>query len=310
MRVVDLTYSPKEQSISYMEVGRKSGYVSEVIHMHDHGEIVLVTSRARCQLTNNGNAVEIRTPAIWINRAGSFHEVTEVSDGTYESRIIFFHPQSLAQVPEEMRYEEQLHGADLLILPLSEEQVQGFIPFFDLLKERPLPQKQLMLLAVLSEMARLMESGISPITATAKHTYIYQVIDSLRGTEEKLTIPELAQRFHVSQTKLKQDFKAVTGITIKSFQTQARLQKACALLETTGLDQAAIACACGFCDESHFIERFRKVHGVTPGVYRGKVKNMEAIKDHNPKYLLSMDYVPLTSYNGIKHMNVLEWLLK
>ncbi|MDC7287482.1 ATP-binding protein [Blautia schinkii] len=36
---------------------------------------------------------------------------------------------------------------------------------------------------------------------------------------------------------------------------------------------------------------------------------LDAIRDHNPKYLLTMDYVPLTSYNGIKHMNVLEWLL-
>lgn len=36
---------------------------------------------------------------------------------------------------------------------------------------------------------------------------------------------------------------------------------------------------------------------------------LDAIRDHNPKYLLTMDYVPLTSYNGIKHINVLEWLL-
>jgi len=36
---------------------------------------------------------------------------------------------------------------------------------------------------------------------------------------------------------------------------------------------------------------------------------LEAIKDHNPKYLLTMDYMPLTSYNGIKQLNVLEWLL-
>lgn len=37
---------------------------------------------------------------------------------------------------------------------------------------------------------------------------------------------------------------------------------------------------------------------------------LESIHDHNPKYLLTMDFMPLTSYNGIKQMNVLEWLLK
>ena len=41
-----------------------------------------------------------------------------------------------------------------------------------------------------------------------------------------------------------------------------------------------------------------------------ELSSLEAIKDHNPKYILTMDYTPMTSYNGIKQMNVLEWLLK
>ncbi|MDE7233164.1 MAG: DUF4143 domain-containing protein, partial [Lachnospiraceae bacterium] len=37
---------------------------------------------------------------------------------------------------------------------------------------------------------------------------------------------------------------------------------------------------------------------------------LERIRDHNPKYLLTMDFTPLTSHNGIKQINVLDWLLK
>lgn len=37
---------------------------------------------------------------------------------------------------------------------------------------------------------------------------------------------------------------------------------------------------------------------------------LESIRDHNPKYLLTMDYMPIISHNGIKQINVLEWLLK
>lgn len=37
---------------------------------------------------------------------------------------------------------------------------------------------------------------------------------------------------------------------------------------------------------------------------------LDSIKDHNPKYLLTMDFTPVTSYNGIKQINALEWLLK
>ena len=36
---------------------------------------------------------------------------------------------------------------------------------------------------------------------------------------------------------------------------------------------------------------------------------LEAISDHNPKYLLTMDHTPPTSHNGIKQINVLDWLL-
>lgn len=41
-----------------------------------------------------------------------------------------------------------------------------------------------------------------------------------------------------------------------------------------------------------------------------ELSSLEAVKDHNPKYLLTLDYTPLTSHNGIRQMNVLEWLVK
>lgn len=37
---------------------------------------------------------------------------------------------------------------------------------------------------------------------------------------------------------------------------------------------------------------------------------LNAIGDHNPKYLLTMDLGPLVSHNGIKQINVTDWLLK
>ena len=37
---------------------------------------------------------------------------------------------------------------------------------------------------------------------------------------------------------------------------------------------------------------------------------LDGISDHNPKYLLTMDVEPFTSHNGIKQINVLDWLLK
>ena len=40
-----------------------------------------------------------------------------------------------------------------------------------------------------------------------------------------------------------------------------------------------------------------------------EITPLNAISDHHPKYLLTRDYEPKTSRNGIKQLNVLEWLL-
>lgn len=40
-----------------------------------------------------------------------------------------------------------------------------------------------------------------------------------------------------------------------------------------------------------------------------ELDSLDSIKDHNPKYLLTMDIDPDTSYNGIRKINVLDWLL-
>jgi len=37
-----------------------------------------------------------------------------------------------------------------------------------------------------------------------------------------------------------------------------------------------------------------------------ELATLEAIRNHNPKYLLTMDHTPPTSHNGIKQLNVLD----
>ncbi len=36
---------------------------------------------------------------------------------------------------------------------------------------------------------------------------------------------------------------------------------------------------------------------------------LESINDHYPKFILTMDIDPEIDYNGIRKMNVLDWLL-
>lgn len=44
-------------------------------------------------------------------------------------------------------------------------------------------------------------------------------------------------------------------------------------------------------------------------VLERELKPLQNIKDHYPKYLLTLDYLPDGDYEGIKRMNVLKWLM-
>ena len=41
-----------------------------------------------------------------------------------------------------------------------------------------------------------------------------------------------------------------------------------------------------------------------------ELKPLNTISDHNPKFLLTTDFTPYTSHNGIKQINVFDWLLE
>jgi predicted AAA+ superfamily ATPase len=44
-------------------------------------------------------------------------------------------------------------------------------------------------------------------------------------------------------------------------------------------------------------------------VFERELAPLDSIRDHNPKFLLTMDFMPNTTHNGIRQINVLDWLL-
>lgn len=267
MQIQQYHYLPKTKSISCMQVRRAEDYRVKAYHMHDHQELVLVDSSCTCRVVNNGSRAQVRGPMILVNRAGTFHEVETVLEGEYHSRVVFFHPQNLQDLPESLQY-RRLFESDMLLLQLDEEQLSRFLPFYELLENSSLEQQRLLVLCILSQMELLLRQGVQPVITNAHHTYIFDVIEQLQATSEPCTAGELAERFHVSKSKLWVDFRQITGVSLAVFSHRVRLQKAKSLLETTNLKIAQIAQKCGFSDESYFIGSFRRTYGVTPGAYR------------------------------------------
>ena len=241
--------------------------------MHDHHELVLVTSASVIKQVNNGNTLEISGPCILVNRAGSFHEVVQVSRADYHSHVLFFHPQVLDGLPEEMLFRGQLLSSDLTAMSVTSGQMQELLSLATMLRDRPYSQQRPLLLAVFALLGQFFQEG-SPYHFTADRNYIFDVIDLLRSNQH-VTLSQLASRFHVCQTKLKADFKHVTGLPVMAYRNQLRLEKARFLLESADLPQSQVAYQCGFADESYFIRAFRKKYHVTPAVYRKSTKTTD-----------------------------------
>jgi AraC family L-rhamnose operon regulatory protein RhaS len=86
--------------------------------------------------------------------------------------------------------------------------------------------------------------------------------------QQKVTIAELAKRFHTNRTTLSERFREVTGMTIMTYLIQLRIKLAAAMLRDTGLPVCEIHQRVGFNDGSHFRRTFRKYTGASPGEYR------------------------------------------
>lgn len=94
----------------------------------------------------------------------------------------------------------------------------------------------------------------------------------LRNLEKHITIAELAQEIHVSQTQVKVSFNRVYGMPVFSYARKVRMEAAAARLEKTQDSVLEIAGRYGYENGSKFAAAFRSVMGVSPSEYRKRCR--------------------------------------
>lgn len=83
---------------------------------------------------------------------------------------------------------------------------------------------------------------------------------------ERVSLGELAAHARLSRFELARTFRAQVGLPPHAFQLGLRIARARALL-VAGEPPAAVAAACGFCDQAHLTRVFKRAVGVTPARY-------------------------------------------
>jgi AraC-like DNA-binding protein len=86
--------------------------------------------------------------------------------------------------------------------------------------------------------------------------------------DQKITTDTLAQLAGLSTAYFSAAFKQTEGMSPHRYVLLYRVRRTQQLLASTEMSLAEIADAVGFSNQSHCIQSFRKIVGVTPGDYR------------------------------------------
>ena len=86
--------------------------------------------------------------------------------------------------------------------------------------------------------------------------------------QKHVTIKELAARFQISETGLKDNFKGIYGCRPYEFLKGCRMEWAAQRLKTTDESIADIGNAIGYENPSKFSAAFSSIYGLTPNKYR------------------------------------------
>ena len=113
-----------------------------------------------------------------------------------------------------------------------------------------------------------------PVERTADR-YVDQLLNSLNNyAYQDIKISKIYQEFPLAHSTLINSFRKRTGYTIEQYLSMKKMERAAVLFRETDKTLSEVCADVGFSSLSHFIQKFKKYHGVTPKEYQ-RIANMD-----------------------------------
>lgn len=102
---------------------------------------------------------------------------------------------------------------------------------------------------------------------------VYRISEYISSNfEQEITLEKLGQQFAISESYLSRKFKSVSGMGLNEYVTYVRIANAERMLRETDLSVTEIAEKSGFNGSNYFSAVFKRIKGVTPLLYRKKMR--------------------------------------
>ncbi len=251
-------------------------------HVHPYYEIFYLLN-GDCTFFIDHNIYKLSQGDLVIVPAGTIHKSTFPTQGYSDRFVVCFREKSLNWIKEvigEEMVKDCLKTGIISIPEKRRDYVEAIINKMifenegqDILSPAFIRTSLIELLLFIIRCQKFEQNVVKEIDVDNQliqevATYIYN------NYSKRLSLDDMANKFHISKSYLSKKFKRVTGFGFKEYIVNIRIKNACKMLLDTDMTITDIAFECGFNDSNYFGDAFRHVKGVSPNKYR---KNKETI---------------------------------
>ena len=276
------TQTPHSLTVEY--AGRSDYFAMTHEHFHPHYEVYILLSGERHYFIRD-QIYRVQQGDIVFIAKNELHRTLPAELPEHERIVMYFNDHfaehhfaghsawilSLFQSKQPVFHlsaREQSHLNPLIQKLLRELTVQA--PGYELCM-------QCIVTELLITCARLhREQAQLPATiGTEAHQHMSEVARYIKSHyQQEISLPLLAEQFHLSPSYLSRIFKKTTGFSITEYLNTIRIQEAQRLLRESELKIIDIANIVGFGNFSHFGKMFKHLSQVSPREYRDSAKHL------------------------------------
>lgn len=130
--------------------------------------------------------------------------------------------------------------------------------------------KELMIRLVQSQHLEQIKTDAEESNNNNRLNYVIHYIHE--NLTDKILIDQLCRKAYLSRNNFFKWFKEQFGVTPLEYINQERIKLAKQLLSNKQKTISHVSALCGFTDVNYFVRTFKKMEGITPGVYQGCLK--------------------------------------
>ncbi len=249
-----------------------------VLPRHCHEEFQLVLSLSEAYEFNYRRSNSIVPPGhLAVIQSGEPHSSWSNDHTGQALRLMFFAPDLLRRIATEPVGSEQKVPVFPNLVVSERHIIKLFLQLHTTIEDQiSRLESESMLIELLTQLVlRCTQEQPAIRYAGQERQYVNLIREYLEDNyAENVSLGQLAQMVDLSTEHLVRVFTAQMGLPPHTYQTQVRISRAKTLL-AKGYSIADVSHDTGFADQAHFTRQFKRLNGVTPGVYKLHIKNVQ-----------------------------------